>query len=82
MFNNGAYAYRYVVHDSKSYNVYLNYRFATENRWLKNTDIRLGANNVLNAKPPLSSDTRGYEVGLYNTMARGRVYSLQITKKL
>ena len=82
VFNNGAYSYRYVVHDSKSFNLYLTYRFNKENRYLKNTDIRLGANNVLDAKPPLSADSRGYDVGVYNTMARGRVYSLQITKQL
>ena len=82
VFNNGAVAYRYIVHDSKTYNVYLTYRVPSENRWLKNMDLRLGVNNVLDAKPPLSSDTRGYEVGVYNTIARGRIYSLQITKKL
>jgi outer membrane receptor protein involved in Fe transport len=66
----------------KSYNVHLTYRFGLENKYLKNTDIRLGANNVLNAKPPLFADFRGYDVSVYNTMARGRIYSLQITKKL
>ena len=81
VFNNGAYSYRYIIHDSKAYNVHLTYRFASENRYLKNTDVRLGANNVLNAKPPLSADSRGYDVAVYNTLARGRIYSLQITKK-
>ena len=82
VFNNGANSYRYIIHDSKSFNVYMTYRVSSQNRWLKNTDIRLGANNVLDAKPPLSADSRGYDVGVYNTMARGRTYSLQVTKKL
>jgi outer membrane receptor protein involved in Fe transport len=42
----------------------------------------VGVNNLFNAKPPLVADSRGYEPGVYNTMARGRTYSLQITKKL
>jgi hypothetical protein len=82
VYNNGSYVYRYVVHDSKSYNVNASYRFGEQAGWLKNTDVRVSVNNVLNAKPPLSSDTRGYDVGLYNTMARGRIYSLQITRRL
>ncbi|MBI5690790.1 MAG: TonB-dependent receptor [Verrucomicrobia bacterium] len=81
VYNNGSYVYRYVVHDSKSYNVNASYRFGEQAGWLKSTDIRVSVNNVLNAKPPLSSDTRGYDVGLYNTMARGRIYSLQITRR-
>lgn len=82
VYNNGAYAYRYVVHDSKSYNVNVSYRFGKESRWLRETDVRIGVNNVLNAQPPLSADTRGYDVGLYNNLARGRIYSLQITRRL
>lgn len=82
VFNNGAYSYRYVVHDSKQYNVYVSYRVAAQNRYLNNTNLRLGVNNVFNAKPPLSSDSRGYDPSLYNTMARGLSWSLQVTKKL
>jgi iron complex outermembrane recepter protein len=82
IFNNGAYSYRYVVHDSKSYNVFLSYRVQSDNRWIRNTSFRLGVNNVFNAEPPLSADSRGYEPSLYNVLARGRTYSLQITKKL
>ncbi|MDP3069212.1 MAG: TonB-dependent receptor [Opitutaceae bacterium] len=82
IFNNGAYSYRYVVHDSKTYNLHLTYRVVAQNRWLNQTSVRLGVNNVFNAEPPLSADSRGYEPSLYNVMARGRTYSLQITKKL
>jgi outer membrane receptor protein involved in Fe transport len=82
IFNNGAYSYRYVVHDSKSYNVFVSYRIQAQNRWLNQTSLRLGVNNLFDAQPPLSADSRGYEPSLYNVMARGRTYSLQITKKL
>jgi hypothetical protein len=82
IFNNGAYSYRYVIHDSKSYNVFVSYRLSARNRWLNQTSFRLGVNNVFDAQPPLSADSRGYEPSLYNVLARGRTYSLQITKKL
>jgi outer membrane receptor protein involved in Fe transport len=82
VFNNGSYAYRYVVHDTNSYNAFVVYRVPGQSRWFKGLDLRFGVNNVFNLKPPLSADSRGYEVGLYNTIARGRTYSLQATKKL
>jgi iron complex outermembrane receptor protein len=79
--NNGAVSYRYTVHDSKSYNVFVNYRVVAQNTYLNNTSIRLGVNNVFDAKPPLSSDSRGYDPAVYNTMARGLSWSVQLTKK-
>lgn len=82
VFNNGAYSYRYVVHDSKSYNLYVSYRLTAQNRWLNQTSFRFGVNNLFDAQPPLSADSRGYEPSLYNVLARGRTFSLQITKKL
>jgi hypothetical protein len=82
VFNNGNYSYRYVVHDSKNYNVFASYRFAAQNRWLNQTSVRIGVNNVFNTEPPLSADSRGYEPSVHNVMARGRTYSLQVTKKL
>ena len=82
VFNNGAYNYRYVVHDSNSYNLSLTYRGPRESRWFKNTSVRLGINNLFDLKPPLSADSRGYDPAVYNVIARGRTYSLQVTKKL
>ena len=81
-FSNGAYSYRYVVHDSNSYNVFVTYRAGASHRWLRNTSLRLGVNNLFDAQPPLSADSRGYDPAIYNVMARGRTYSLQVTKKL
>ena len=82
IFNNGAYSYRYVVHDTNAYNLYVGYRVPAQTRWLGGTSFRFGVNNLFDLKPPLSSDSRGYEVGLYNVIARGRTFSLQVTKKL
>ncbi len=82
VFTNGAYSYRYVVHDSNAYNAFVVYRLSAQNRWLKNLELRVGVNNIFNLTPPLSADSRGYDVSLYNTIARGRTFSLQATKKL
>ena len=82
IFNNGAYNYRYVVHDTKSYNAFVTYRVTAQNRWLNNTNLRLGVNNLFDAKPPLSADSRGYDPATYNVMARGLTWSAQLTKKL
>jgi iron complex outermembrane receptor protein len=82
VFTSGAYSYRDTVHDSKSYNVFVTYKLATDNRFLRNTSLRLGVNNVLNAKPPLSSDSRGYDPAVYNGMARGLSWSVDLIKKL
>jgi iron complex outermembrane receptor protein len=82
VFNNGAYSYRYLIHDAKNYNVYVTYRVKAKNKWANGTSIRLGVNNVFDAPPPLSADSRGYEPALYNTLARGLSWSVQVTKKL
>jgi iron complex outermembrane receptor protein len=82
IFNNGAYSYRYVIHDAKTYNLFATYRVQAQNKYLNGTAIRVGVNNVFDTEPPLSADSRGYEPALYNVMARGRTWSLQVTKKL
>ena len=82
VFTNGNTVYRFVVDDSVTCNAYVGYRFAARQRWLNQTSVRLGVNNLFDAKPPLSSDSRGYDVGLYNTLARGLSWSVQLTKKL
>ena len=82
VFDNGNYSYRYLVHDTHSYNAFLGYRVSAQNRWLRDTSIRLGVNNVFNRKPPLAADSRGYDVSVYNVMARGRTYSVQFSRKL
>ena len=79
--NNGAVSYRYTVHDTKSYNIYTSYRIVSRNTYLNKTDIRLGVNNLFNAKPPLSSDSRGSDPAVYNTMARGLTWSAQVAKR-
>lgn len=83
VFTNGSTVYRYVVEDSVSYNAYVSYRFGGRDRgWLSDLSLRLGVVNLLDDEPPLSSDSRGYDPAAYNLLARGRTWSLQLTKKL
>jgi len=79
---NGSTVYRYRVNNSISYNTNISYRFTTKNKWTNDTTVRIGVVNLLDAKPPLSSDGRGYDPSIYNLMARGQSWSIQLTKKL
>lgn len=82
VYTGGAWTYRYVVHDSLTYNAYVSYRIKAKNRYLNDTAIRVGVVNLLNAKPPLSSDSHGYDPAVYNNLARGLAWSVQVTKEL
>ncbi len=82
VFTNGSYVYRYVVKDSVSYNAHVSYRFKSKSKWIGDTSVRFGVVNVTDEIPPLSSDSRGYDPAVYNLMARGRSWSLQITRRL
>jgi outer membrane receptor protein involved in Fe transport len=81
VYTGGVWTYRYVVHDSLTYNAYVTYRVSAKNRYLNDTTLRLGVVNLLNAKPPLSSDSRGYDPGVYNVLARGWSWSVELGRK-
>lgn len=84
VFTNGSTVYRMVHRDTQTYNAFLSYRIDKKDTrsWLRDTSVRVGVNNLFNTEPPLSNDNNTYEPALYNTMAKGRIYSLTITKKL
>ena len=82
VFTNGSTVYRYRVSDSVSYNATVSYRIHTKSKWTNDTTVRVGVVNLFDAKPPLSSDSRGYDPSVYNLMARGQYWSIQLTKKL
>lgn len=82
VFTNGSTVYRYRVSDSISYNATVSYRIRTKSKWTNDTTVRVGVVNLFNAEPPLSSDSRGYDPSVYNLMARGQYWSVQLTKKL
>ncbi|MDB6094362.1 MAG: btuB 3 [Verrucomicrobia bacterium] len=81
VYTNGAWTYRYVVHDRLTYNAYVTYRIQSKQPYLNDTTVRVGVVNLFDADPPLSSDSRGYDPGVYNVLARGLAWSLQLTKK-
>lgn len=79
---NGTTVYRFTVGDSISYNAYVSYNFRNHrSKLLNRTSIRVGVINLLDKVPPLSSDSRGYDPSLYNQMARGRSWNVQLTKR-
>jgi iron complex outermembrane receptor protein len=80
VFTNGALTYRYRVADTTTYNAYLSWRLRTANVF-DDTTLRLGVVNLLGTEPPLSSDSRGYDASVYNRLARGRSWSVQVTKR-
>jgi len=81
VYSNGGFQYRHVVDEAKTWNANIAYTTTTKNVILRDTTIRFGAVNLFNAKPPLSNDSRGYDVGRYNSLARGVTYSCELTRK-
>jgi outer membrane receptor protein involved in Fe transport len=81
-FDTGANRYRFLVDDTLTYNANVSYRFRSTNKWIGDTTIRLGVINLLGDEPPLAADSRGYSTNQYNTLARGRVWSVEFSRKL
>ncbi len=83
VFTNGSTVYRMVGRDSETYNAFVSYRLGKSDirSWLRDTSLRVGVNNLFNAAPPLSDDNNTYEPALYNALAKGRMYSVTVTKK-
>ncbi|HYC70522.1 MAG TPA: TonB-dependent receptor [Opitutaceae bacterium] len=81
-FDAGSSRYRYLVDATTTFNGYVSYRLRTDNDWLDDTTIRLGVINLTDEQPPLAADSRGYTTNQYMSLARGRVWSIEITKRL
>lgn len=81
-YDTGAMRYRYVVESLTTYNGYVSYRFRSKKHWLDDTTVRVGVINLTNEEPPLAADSRGYATSVYNSVARGRVWSVEFAKKL
>ena len=81
-FDTGALRYRYRVESLTTFNGYLSYRIESKNSWLDNTTVRIGGINLTDEKPPLAADSRGYTTNQYNNVARGRIWSIELTKRL
>lgn len=80
-FNAGTYTYRYLMHDSVTFNAAVNYRFGpTANALVRNTRVRLGVVNLADKAPPLASGQSAYSPSLNQNMAQGRTWTLELTK--
>jgi hypothetical protein len=82
VFNNGATTYYETGEDQYQVNVGLTRRFGPNSSpWLKNTELRLGINNVLDEEPNRVATAAGYTGGLGTSLWIGRAYSLTATRK-
>jgi len=92
-FDTGAQRYRYLVDALTTYNAYVTYHVPKNGGFfsmisesplhglLSDTTIRLGVINLTDEEPPLAVDSRGYSTSVYNSVARGRIWSLELSRK-
>ena len=82
-FDSGTYLYRYVVRDVVSFNASLGYRFKQEApRLLRHSSIRLGAVNLTDQEPPLTSGATGFSAAVHGSLFQGRTWTIELTKQL
>lgn len=92
-FDTGANRYRFLVDALTTYNAYVSYHVPKNGGLRENlstgvlmgllsdTTVRLGVLNLTNEEPPLAVDSRGYSTSVYNSVARGRIWSLELSRK-
>ncbi len=81
-FSDGAYLYRYRVHDTVTFNAFVQRRFAADSaKWLRKSSIRLGVVNLADKEPPLESGNFGYNTGVYGLLFPGRTWTLELTRQ-
>jgi outer membrane receptor protein involved in Fe transport len=79
--NGTSFVYRYVMHDSVTYNASIGYRFgATANEWLRRTRVRVGVVNLTDKAPPLASGQFAYSPSVTGSLVMGRAWTLELTK--
>ncbi len=80
-FSDGAYLYRYRVHDTVTFNAFLQRRFnAQAAPWLRGSAVRLGVVNLTDKEPPLESGAFGYSSSVYGSLFQGRTWTLELTR--
>lgn len=78
----GSLSYFYKVAESLSFNAFVTKRFGSDaGRWLRNSSVRLGVTNLTDEEPPLSADPSGYQASVYNYLAIGRTWTLEVTRR-
>jgi hypothetical protein len=80
-FSDGAYTYRYRVHDVVSFNAFVQRRFGPDSgKWLRGSSIRLGAINLADVQPPLVSGAFGYSASVHGSLFPGRTWTMELTR--
>jgi len=69
----------YIIDATTIWNIYGQYEFGDDSNVLSNTRLRIGANNVTNKEPPLSSFIAGFRSRYYS--ARQRYLYVDVRKK-
>jgi outer membrane receptor protein involved in Fe transport len=73
--------YYWKVDDSVTFNAFGAYTFAPDgDSLLSDVNLRVGVKNLTNEDAPLTTDPAGYDSGVYNSVAMGRVWTLRLTK--
>lgn len=62
-------------------NAFVSYTWASQRAWLDGTNVRFGVNNITNQRPPFSSGVAGYDTSVYQDLAQGRVWSVELSKR-
>lgn len=68
------------VNDNVTFNAFVSRSIIAESALLNGLTVRLGVKNLADKKPPLTSDTAGYDPTVYNSIAVGRVWTLRLSK--
>ncbi len=81
-FTDGAYSYRYRVHDIVTFNSFVSYRFNNQAaKWVRGSSLRLGVVNLADREPPLTPGAFGYSASVHGSIFAGRAWSLEVTKR-
>jgi iron complex outermembrane receptor protein len=89
VFNDGRQYFYETGHSTLQLNLGVSYKFNNEsNRWLRDTTVRLGINNLLDEQPPLvvaneagsGANAAGYSGANGSSLYIGRAYSLTFTR--
>ncbi len=82
VFNNGVTTYYERGEAQYQVNVGVGYKFGSRvTPWLRDTEVRLGINNVLDKNPNRTATAAGYTGGLGSSLWIGRACSLNVSRK-
>ena len=78
---NGSTSYVEIGNDQVQLNGSISYRFGSEARsWFKDTTVRVGINNLLDAQPTLSTSSTGYSGATGSSVWVGRAFTVDLRR--